>query len=142
MLLIHIQLGIMESMKTHTLSGLASNVSLSSSELSSCVCSFLFRGGFSYTVGCVQQSHEALGNYESVRERLNDVRVSINKLRDSKNDDVKSLARDLQSYYTALINLLNLVEDYSGSFNALSTDIREYRNQANGFKNSLEFDLG
>jgi len=99
-------------------------------------------GEFSYTFECVQQSHEALGNYESARERLNDVRVSINKLKDSKNNDVRNLARDLQSYYTKMINLLNLEEDYSESFNALRTDIRDYRNQANGFKNSLEFDLG
>jgi hypothetical protein len=128
--------------KPHSRTGLASKVSLSSDQFLGITCLLLSANEFSYTVGCVQQTHEALGNYESVRERLNGVRVSINTLRDSKNDDVKNLARDLQLYYTTLINLLNLAEDYSGSFNALTTDIRDYRNQVNGFKNSLEFDLG
>jgi len=128
--------------KPHSKTGLASKVSLSSSQLNGFACGLITLNEFSYTVACVSQSHQELGNYESLRDRLNDVRGSINKLRDSNNDEVKNLARDLQSYFTTLVNLLNLAEDYSGSFNALTTDIREYRNQVNGFKNSLEFDLG
>jgi hypothetical protein len=123
-------------------SRLSLKVSLSVSELLGSMCSVLSLDDFSYTVGCAKQSHLELGNYENVRNRLSSVRESINVLRVSKELKTNDIVRKLQSYYTTLINLLNLAESYSGSFNAIQTDIRDYRNQVNGFKNSLEFDLG
>lgn len=128
--------------KPHSKTGLASKVSLSSSELNGVGCNLLFFDEFSFTVGCVQNSHEELGNYAEVRGRLDNVRSLIIDLRESRSEEVSNLARDLQSYYITLIELLNLAEDYSGSFNALTNDIRDFRNQAREYKSKLEFDLG
>jgi len=126
----------------HSKFSLSLEVSLSSSELVSGVCEFLFFDEFSYTVGCVQGSHEDLGNYKRVQDLLDDSKELINKLRDSNSDKSNQLGRELQGYYTAVLNLLNLSRDYSGSFNALQVDIREYRGQINKYKSDLEFDLG
>lgn len=121
---------------------LAFEVSLSSADLTGDACSLLFLfDDFSTPVLCVQDSNEALGNYSAVRNRLSDVRDSIINLRDSNDDEIENLSRDLQTYYTNINSLLNLAEDYSGSFNSLQSDISDLRNQINLIKDSLEFDL-
>lgn len=128
--------------KSHSKTGLASKVSLSSSELVATSCSLLMLNDFNYTVDCVQKSHSELGNYSIVKQKLDNARVSINTLRDSNNDDIVNMARDLQGYYASLVNLSNLAESYSGSFNALTNDIRDLRAQVNDHKSKLDFDLG
>lgn len=128
--------------KNHSKTGLASKVSLRSYELVGSACNLLRLDDFNYTVNCVKQSHSELGNYSIAKQSLDNVRVSINTLRGSKNNDIVNLARDLQGYYASLVNLSNLAESYSGSFNALTNDIRDLRAQVNDHKSKLDFDLG
>ena len=122
---------------------LSLEVSLSSSELIASVCAGLgIFDDFNYSTSCVIQSHEELGNYSAVQESLDKIKDLIKQLKDSKNEDANEYGDELQGYYSTVLNLFNLAKEYSGSFNSIQIDIREYRNQANQYKNDLEFDLG
>lgn len=132
--------GIFEDNQTK--SGLARRVSLTSEELTGSLCSLLFMDDFQYTVGCLRQSHKELQSYKKIRDELNILRNDIREYNTSQNENDIKLATKLQEYHIALSGLLDLSENYSGSFKSLQDDIQKYRNKINDIRLILDFDLG
>lgn len=125
----------------HSKTSLSYEISLSTSDLTGGACDLLFFDDWNYTVLCVTSSHEELGSYEAAREQLNSIKNKIKAI-DSKDEDEMELIEVLEDYYAALVNFLDLAEDYDGSFNSLQDDIADCRNDVKDAESTLDFDLG
>lgn len=124
----------------HSKSSLASDVSLTSSELTSSYCSLLVLDKWEYAVNCVRDSHETMGHYNTVKNHLDDAKEMMNKLSNQKSDNYKMLNK----FYVNLQDYYKMAKDYNGSFNSLQTDkaeiIKELKNNVSELDFALNYD--
>ncbi len=120
----------------YSLSSLASELSLTSGQLTGSWCSSLYYSDdWNDVTWCVMGSHEDLGNYEEVADILEDVKDQLETVKDS---EVKTNLEDL---YKVVKKYLDVTENYTGSFNQLQDDLKDIRNEIEDLIEELDYEL-